>query len=110
MNSKAPNDGFLQKVLETLFMLAEYFFQSLETHSKKRYKICICSVILGQLESFRNFKCFSIIFPKMLIHGCNLKLNERENFSISSLHHIFESEIFKFSFSTKNSLTRGSKM
>ena len=26
----------------------------------------ICSVILGQLESFRNYKGFSIIFPKIL--------------------------------------------
>ena len=35
-------------------------------HSKRRYKICICSVILGELESFRNYKGFSIIFPKIL--------------------------------------------
>ena len=33
-------------------------------HSKRRYKICICSVILGELESFRNHKGFSIMFPK----------------------------------------------
>ena len=35
-------------------------------HSEVRYKICICSVILGELESFRNYKGFSIIFPKIL--------------------------------------------
>ena len=36
-------------------------------HSKHRYKICICLVILGQLESFRNHKLgYSIIFPKIL--------------------------------------------
>ena len=40
--------------------------RSLEMHSKRRYKICICSVILGQLESFRNYKGFSIIFPKIV--------------------------------------------
>ena len=40
--------------------------RSLETHSKRRYKICICSVVLGQLESFRNNKGFGIIFPKIL--------------------------------------------
>ena len=34
--------------------------------SKRRYEIYICSVILGQLESFRNYKGFSIIFPKIL--------------------------------------------
>ena len=32
-------------------------------YSKGRYKICTCSVILGQLESFRNY---SIILQKIL--------------------------------------------
>ena len=41
-------------------------FRSLEMHSKRRYKICISSVVLGQLESFRNNKDFRIIFPKIL--------------------------------------------
>ena len=31
-------------------------------HSKRRYEIYICSVILGELESFRNNKDF----PKIL--------------------------------------------
>ena len=35
-------------------------------YSKQRYKIRICSVILGELESFRNNKGLSIIFPKIL--------------------------------------------
>ena len=35
----------------------------LKMHSKRRYKVCICSVILGELESFIGF---SIIFPKIL--------------------------------------------
>ena len=35
-------------------------------HSKAPYNICICSVILGQLEPFRNNKGFSMIFPKIL--------------------------------------------
>ena len=31
-------------------------FRPLEMHSKWRYKIiCICSVILGELQSFRNY-------------------------------------------------------
>ena len=34
----------------------------------------------------------------------NLTYNKRENFSDSSLHHIFESEKFKFPFFTKHSL------
>ena len=35
-------------------------------HSKRRYKICTCSVILGELESLRNYEGFSVIFPKIL--------------------------------------------
>ena len=35
-------------------------------HSKGRYKICTCSVILGELESFRIYKGFSIILQKIL--------------------------------------------
>ena len=41
-------------------------FRPLEMHSKRRYKICICSVILGELESFRNLKGFSIFSQKNL--------------------------------------------
>ena len=35
-------------------------------HAQRGYKIYICSVILGKLESFRNYEGFSIIFPKIL--------------------------------------------
>ena len=36
-------------------------------HSKLRFKICsICLVILGEQESFWNYKGFSIIFLKIL--------------------------------------------
>ena len=47
-------------------------------------------VILGELESFRNYEGFSIIFPKILdaIGGITY---ESENFADSSLYHIFES-------------------
>ena len=43
-------------------------FRPLGMHSKRRYKICIRSVVLGELEheSFRNYKGFSIIFLKIL--------------------------------------------
>ena len=70
----------------------------------RRYKICICSVILGELESFRNYKGFSISFPEN--YRCNLTYYEGES---STLHHIFESENYRIPFSTKNSLTRGVK-
>ena len=36
---------------------------------------------------------------------CNLTFYESKNFSDSSLHHVLESENFKFLFSKKNSLT-----
>ena len=49
-------------------------------YSKQCYKICIRSVILGQLESFRNYEYF---FPQ----------NFRCNLTFRTLHHIFESEI-----------------
>ena len=35
-------------------------------HCKRCYKIYICLVVLGQLESFRNYKGLRIIFPKIL--------------------------------------------
>ena len=71
---------------------------------KRRYKICICSVILGELESSQYSKGFSIIFPKIL-DVIYLTYYESEKFSDSSPHHIFESENFRFPFSTKNSQT-----
>ena len=36
---------------------------SLGMHSKRRYKICICSVILGELESFLNLRA-SVLFSR----------------------------------------------
>ena len=58
-------------------------------HPNQRYKICICSVILGEL------KC-QYYFPENF--RCNLALYESEVFFDSSLHHIFESNHFRFSF------------
>ena len=37
-----------------------------EMLSKRRYKFFISSVILKELEAFRNYKGFSVIFPKIL--------------------------------------------
>ena len=56
-----------------------------EIHSNQRDKIYICSVILGQLESFRNYHGCSIILPIIL------DKRRRENFSDSSFHRIFVS-------------------
>ena len=60
-----------------------------------------------EFESFRNYKGFSIVFPENF--RCNLSFYERENFSDSCLNHTFESEHFRFLFSTKNSITWGVK-
>ena len=48
------------------FQAIQSIFRSQEMHSKRRYKICIFSVILGELESFRNCRGFSLILPKIL--------------------------------------------
>ena len=57
---------FAPKYIENTVKALHSTFRSLEMHSKRPYKICTCSVILGELESFRNYKVFSIIFPKIL--------------------------------------------
>ena len=55
------------KAWKTLFRLSRVpLIRSLEKHSKRRYKILFCSAILGELESFQNYKGFSISFPKIL--------------------------------------------
>ena len=59
--SGAPNDGFPPNALKTLFRQCRVLF--ILSSAKKIY---VCLVILGQLESFRNYKGFSIIFRKIL--------------------------------------------
>ena len=56
----APNDSFLLNTLKTLFRRA------VEMHFRCRYNICICSVILGELESFQNYTGLSTFSPKIL--------------------------------------------
>ena len=77
-------------------------------HSKQRYIIFICSVILGELESFRNCKGFSIIFPKILrAKG----VTEVRIFPIPlSIIFIFESEHFRFPFLYEKRPNLGSGM
>ena len=62
-------------------------FSSIEMHSKRNYKIGIRSAILGELESFRNYEEFRIIFSKNF--RCNLTYYEGDNFSDSFFHHFF---------------------
>ena len=92
--------------LKTLFRFSRAPFRSLDMYSWRCYKICICSVILGQLESFRNYKgFFNSYFPENL--KCNFTYYESENFSVSSFNHIFESENFSFPFFNEKRLTWG---
>ena len=69
----------------------------LEKNFKQRYKICICcSVILEELESFRNYKGFIFIFTIKILDGFDIF--RKLEFSHSSSHHIFEYENFSFPF------------
>ena len=49
-DSGACNDGFLP-----ILYIIQSTFRPLQMHSKRRYKICICSVILWELKSFQNY-------------------------------------------------------
>ena len=69
-------------------------------HSKRRYKICICSVILGELESFQYSKGFFIIFLKILDINY-LTYYDSEKFSDSSPYIIFDPKILGFLFLRK---------
>ena len=68
-------------------------------NSKWRYKICICSVILGELECFRNYNYFPENFR------CNLAHYEKENCLIPLSIAFLNPKIIGFLFLRKNSLT-----
>ena len=72
-------------------------------HSKRRYKIFVCSVILGELESFRNYKGFSIIFPQIL--DAIQRITKVRIFLIPLSITYLNPKISAFRFLTKNSLT-----
>ena len=54
----------MPKCIENTFSLIQSTFKSLEMHSKRRYTSCICSVVLGQLECFRNHLGPQYYFPE----------------------------------------------
>ena len=56
---------FPLKCIENTFQAIQSTFSSLEMHSKRCYKICICSFVLGRLESFRNWRS-SVLFSRKL--------------------------------------------
>ena len=66
LKTGVPNGGFLAKYIETLFGL-QSTFRFLEMRSIRRYKICICSVILASSETQGQIK------------GARESLNGRKN-------------------------------
>ena len=50
--------------IKNTFQAIQSTLSYLEMHSKRRYKSCFCLVILGELESFWNFKGLKVIFLK----------------------------------------------
>ena len=63
--SRGTQRRFPPKYVKKPFPAIQSRFWTLEIHSKQRYKYK-CSVILGDFGSFRNYKGFRIIFPKIL--------------------------------------------
>ena len=56
MSYRGTQRRFPPKCIENTFVAIQSTFKSLEKHSKRRCKICICSAIPGELESIRNYK------------------------------------------------------
>ena len=95
---------FPLKYIDNTFSAIQSTFRCLEMYSKRHYKICICSVVLGVLESSRNYKGLSITFPKILDAIWRIMTKAR-NFLISLSIAFLSPKILGFLFSTKNSLT-----
>ena len=96
---------FPSKYVENTFQAIQSSFRSQEIHSKRRYKIEFCSVILGDFASCRNYKGFRIIFPKIL--DAIYPFTKVKIFVIPLSIKFFESESFRFRFSTKKSIFPG---
>ena len=64
--SGAPNDGFLLKTLKHFLGYQEYRYISRSCILSGAIKSGPVRSSSGELESFRNYKGFSIIFPKVL--------------------------------------------
>ena len=95
----APNDSLPFK---DTFQAIQSTFRYVQMHSKAPCNICICSVILGQLEPFRNYKGFSMIFPKIL--DAIYRLTKVNFFSDSSIHAFSNPKILGFFFPRKIAL------
>ena len=98
---------FPPKYIENTFKAIPSSFRSLEMHSKRRYKTCIWSVILGDFEYFRNFQGFSIIFPKIL--DAIYRVTNARIFPIPISITFLNPNILDFLFLRKTAITRGVK-
>ena len=67
-DSRALNDDFLLNALKTLFRLSRVLLDLQKCFVRGATKFVSCSVILGEVESYRNYKGFSSIFPKIQMH------------------------------------------
>ena len=77
-------------------------------HSEQRYKIFICSVILGQLWVFSKLQGLQSYFPENF--GRILKYKESKTFFIPlSMIAFSNPKVLGFPFSTKNNFTWGEK-
>ena len=83
-----PQRWFLVNALKLFFQAKLSTFRSLEVHSKRRYKICICSFLLGELEVFRNNKC-RVIFAILENFRCNNTRFTKMRLSLFPLTVIF---------------------
>ena len=104
---RGTQQRFPAKDVENTFQAIESSFRTLEIHSKRRYKICIRFGHPRGLWVFSKLQGLQTYFPKNF--RCNLSFYESEQFSDSSLNHIFESENVRFTFSMKNSISWGVK-
>ena len=88
---------------ENTFQAIQSTSRSLEIYTKRCNKICTCSVILGELESFRNYKGIRNIFSEHF--RCHLTYYEIENFFLIPFSITFlNPKILGFLFCTNNSL------
>ena len=91
----AQNDGFFLNTLKTLLRLSRVLldlWKCILSGAKKVY-------LFGHPRRtwvFSKLQGLQYYFPENF--RCNLTFYESENFSYSSLHHVFESENFRFPF------------
>ena len=89
--------------LKTLnFQAIQSAFISLEMHSKQLKKICICSVILGQIESFRNYQWGLQYYFAENFRYIKFRVLQKWEFFLVTLSIAFsEYENFRFPFIAK---------